>query len=191
MSVTRFEDLDLSRRYTYADYVTWKFQERVELFRGWVSRMSGPSMYHQKVSIDLAHRLKSIFDPKGCEVFAAPTDVLLRLSAEGDTIVQPDLFVSCDLSRIKEQYYVGAPDWIIEIVSPGNSRKELDNKYVNYQEAGVREYWVLHPVEKTVLRFVLNEAGIYIGLAPRTVDSERVECSIFEGVSFSGAEMFP
>ncbi len=185
--ITRFEDLDLTRRYTYADYITWKFEERVELFRGWVSRMAGPNMYHQKVSIDLAHSLKGIFDPKGCEVYVAPTDVLLSLSELGDTVVQPDLFVVCDLSRIKEQYYEGPPDWIIEIATPqqgpsasgasplcrGNSKKELDKKYTYYEEAGVREYWVLYPLEKTILRFVLNEEGIYIGLAPRSVDSKR------------------
>ncbi len=190
-TITRFEDLDLTRRYTYADYISWNFEERVELFRGWVSRMAGPNMYHQKVSVDLTASLKMIFDPKGCEVFVAPTDVLLALSELGDTVVQPDLFVVCDPSRIKEQYYEGPPDWIIEIVSPGNSKKELDKKYVYYEEAGVREYWVLHPLEKTILRYVLNEAGVYIGLAPRSVDSERVDCTIFEGVSFVGADLFP
>ncbi len=191
MPITRFEDLDLTRRYTYADYVSWEFEERVELFGGWVSRVDRPNMIHQSVCGDIICCVKGAVDPLGCQVYGALTDVLLATSPLGDTVVQPDLLVVSDLSRIKEQYYEGPPDWIIEIVSPGNSKKELDKKYAYYEEAGVREYWVLHPLEKTILRFVLNEAGVYIGLAPRTVDSAEVTCTIFEGVSFTGAEVFP
>ena len=190
MPIERFEDLDLSRRYTYSDYVTWKFQERVELFKGWVMRMAGPNTYHQRVSSRVHAKFYNHLSP-GCEVFAAPTDVLLALAEEGDTIVQPDILVVCDSTQIKDQYVEGAPDFIAEIVSPGNGRKELDKKFKYYREAGVREYWVIHPTDKTILRWVLNEAGDYVGLEPRTVDSEAVECSIFPGVSLRGADIFP
>ena len=191
MPIERFEDLDLSRRYTYADYVTWKFQERVELFKGWVMRMAGPNTYHQRVSSLVSRRLGNAIEPFGCETLVAPTDVLLSLSEEGDTIVQPDILVVCDSTQIKKQYVEGAPDFIAEIVSPGNGRRELDKKFKYYREAGVREYWVIHPGDKTILRWVLNEAGDYVGLEPRTVDSEAVECSIFPGVSLRGADIFP
>ncbi len=191
MPIERFEDLDLSRQYTYADYVSWKFQERVELFKGWVMQMSGPSMYHQRVSTRLLRSLADAVDQYGCEVFAAPTDVIIARSPQGDTIVQPDLLVVCDRSKVKEQYIEGAPDFIAEIVSPGNGKKELDKKYVQYELAGVREYWVIHPLDKTILRFVLNDQGHFVGLVPRTVDSEAIECTIFEGVVLSGAQVFP
>ncbi len=190
MPIERFEDLDLSRRYTYADYVTWKFQERVELFKGWVTKMAGPSTYHQRVSTRLLRSLADAVEPFGCEVFAAPTDVLIARSAEGDTIVQPDLLIVCDPSKIKEQYIEGAPDFIAEIVSPGNGKKELDKKYKQYEEAGVREYWVIHPLDKTVLRYVLSEEGRFVGQSPRTEDSEAIKCAIFEGVVLSGGQVF-
>lgn len=190
MPIERFEDLDLTRRYTYADYVTWKFQERVELFKGWVMRMAGPSTYHQEVSGDLYFHLRSKL-PEGCRIYAAPTDVLIAKSEEGDTIVQPDLLIVCDSSKIKEQYIEGAPDFIVEIVSPGNGKKELDKKYGQYELAGVREYWVVHPLDKTVLRFVLGPDGCFVGQPPRTVDSAEISCSIFERVAVSGAQVFP
>ena len=189
--ITRFEDLDLSKRYTYADYVTWKFKERVELFRGWVERMSAPNVYHQRVSSEVHTLMKSALSARGCFVFAAPTDVRLRRSPEGDTVVQPDLFAVCDEAKLTKQYIEGAPDWVIEIVSPGNGKKELDKKYVQYEEAGVREYWVLDPAERTILRYVLNAEGTYVGLAPRTEDSPAVECTAFGDVSFAGADIFP
>ncbi len=191
MPIERFEDLDLTRRYTYADYVTWKFEERVELFRGWVMKMAGPSTYHQRVSTRLLRSLADAVEPYGCEVFVAPTDVLIARDEEGDTIVQPDLFIVCDSTKIKKQYIEGAPDFIAEIVSPGNGKKELDKKYKQYEEAGVREYWVIHPLDKTVLRYVLNDEGLFVGQVPRTVDSEAIECSIFEGVVLSGGQVFP
>jgi len=190
MAVTRFEDLDLSRRYTYADYLSWKFQERVELFRGWVMKMAGPNVYHQRVSGDLYFNLRKL-SPDGCQVFAAPTDVLLKLSEEGDTVVQPDLLIVCDAAKLKKQHIEGAPDFIVEIVSPGNAIKELDKKYRYYEEAGVREYWVIQPEDKTLLRFVLNDEGRFVGLAPHTVNSKEIACSIFPGVVLKGEEVFP
>lgn len=190
MPVERFEDLDLTRRYTYADYVTWKFQERVELFRGWVMRMAGPNTYHQRVSGDLYFNLRRTLPPE-CQAFAAPTDVLIARTDEGDSIVQPDLLVVCDASKIKEQYVEGAPDFIVEIVSPGNGKKELDRKYTQYEEAGVREYWVVHPQDKTILRFVLGPDGTFVGRPPRTVDSAEVTSEIFPTVRLAGADIFP
>ena len=190
MAIERFEDLDLSRRYTYADYITWKFQERVELFRGWVDKMSAPNVYHQRVSGDLYYKLRQLL-PTGCQVFSAPTDVRLQKSPEGDTVVQPDLFVVCDQAKLTKQYIEGAPDWVIEIVSPGNGKKELDKKYTQYEEAGVREYWVVHPDDKTILRYVLGEEGTFVGQKPCTVDTDEVACSIFAGVVLAGGEVFP
>ena len=191
MAIERFEDLDLTRRYTYADYLTWKFEERVELFKGWVARMAGPNTYHQRVSTSLLQYLANTLRPTGCEVFAAPTDVVIARSPDGDTVVQPDLLVVCEASKITKQYIDGAPDFIVEIVSPGNGKKELDKKYKQYEAAGVREYWVVHPDDQTVLRYVLSDAGQFVGQEPRTVDSEEISASVFEGVSLSGAEIFP
>ena len=191
MAIERFEDLDLTKRYTYADYVSWQFRERVELFKGWVMRMAGPNTYHQRVSARLAKWLLNELNPLGCEVLTAPTDVLIAQSVEGDSVVQPDILVVCDDAKIEQQYVRGAPDFIIEIVSPGNGKKELKRKYGQYQEAGVREYWVVHPSDRTVLRYVLNEAGTFEGLPPETEDTTSIPCTIFPGVSIDGADIFP
>ena len=191
MAIERFEDLDLTRRYTYADYLTWKFEERVELFKGWVMRMAGPNTYHQRISTSLLQHLANTLRPLGCEVFAAPTDVVIAKSPDGDTVVQPDLLVVCDPTKITKQYIDGAPDFIVEIVSPGNGKKELDEKYKQYEAAGVREYWVVHPEDQTVLRYVLGKEGRFVGQEPRTVDSEEVSASVFEGLVLSGAQIFP
>ena len=191
MAIERFEDLDLTRRYTYADYLTWQFEERVELFKGWVARMAGPNTYHQRVSGRLFRKLSDAVDPLGCEVFAAPTDVVIAKSPDGDTVVQPDLLVVCDLSKITKQYIDGAPDLVIEIVSPGNTAKVLKKKYQQYEAAGVREYWVVEPEEKVVLRYVLDANGVFVGLAPETSETEEIRVSIFEGLALSGAQIFP
>ena len=205
MAIERFEDLDLTRRYTYADYLSWRFEERVELFKGWVARMAGPSTYHQRISTSLLQHLANTLRPFGCEVFAAPTDVVIARSPDGDTVVQPDLLVVCDVSKITKQYIDGAPDFIVEIVTPqrgptasgaphcvvGNGKKELDKKYKQYEAAGVREYWVVHPDDQTVLRYVLGEDGRFVGQEPRTVDSEEIGAAVFDNLVLSGAQIFP
>ena len=140
MPITRFEDLDLSRRYTYADYLTWEFKERVELFRGWVSRMiPAPNTYHQQISGHLSGWMFNTLKTKQSKWFAAPFDVRLSNTVGGETVVQPDLCVVCDSAKITDQECVGPPDWIIEIVSPGNGSRDLETKYALYEEAGVKE----------------------------------------------------
>ena len=190
MPVTRFEDLDLTRQYTYADYMSWAFQDRVELLRGWIARMSpAPNMRHQDIATQLTGRLYQHLRDSPCKLFAAPFDVRLPRTAGGETVVQPDLCVVCDRAKLTEQGCTGAPDWVIEILSPGNSKREIRDKYALYEEAGVREYWVVNPLEEHVLRYVLRD-GTYIGLAPRTSDDERIESEVFPEVVLTGAELF-
>ena len=190
MPVTRFEDLDLTRQYTYADYLTWAFQERVELLRGWIARMSpAPNMRHQRIATDLTVRLGNHFLDGPCALFTAPFDVRLPRTSGGETVVQPDLCVICDRAKLTEQGCTGAPDWMIEILSPGNSKREVGDKFSLYEESGVREYWVVNPLEEHVLRYVLRD-GTYVGLAPRTSDDERIGSEVFPDIALSGAEVF-
>ena len=190
MSVARFEDLDLSRQYTYADYLTWTFQERVELLRGWVARMSpAPNRFHQDVQRNLTYALLKHLEGGDCKLYIAPFDVRLPRTAGGETVVQPDLCVICDPAKLTEQGCTGAPDWVIEILSPGNSKREVRDKYALYEEAGVGEYWVVDPLGRHVLRYVLRE-GTYVGLAPRTEDDEAVEAATFAGFAIPGARVF-
>jgi Uma2 family endonuclease len=154
-------DLDLNKAYTYADYFKWKFDERVELIKGKVFKMSpAPSSTHQRISSRLHLTVGNYLQGKRCEVFMAPFDVRLPLRSKDDkditTVLQPDLCVICDASKIEERGCLGAPDIVVEILSPGNNAKELRNKYEVYEQSGVKEYWVVSPQDKTFLIYTLH-----------------------------------
>ncbi|MEP1085574.1 Uma2 family endonuclease [Algoriphagus sp.] len=147
--------------YSYADYLTWEIDEMVELIKGKVFRSAAasPRMKHQKIVLRLGSELLNFLEKKSCEVFIAPFDVRLpvksRKNEEIFTVVQPDVCVVCDRSKLDEAGCVGAPDLIVEVLSPGNNKKELRNKYEVYEESGVKEYWIIHPSEETMIIYSL------------------------------------
>ncbi|AYL94005.1 Uma2 family endonuclease [Mucilaginibacter celer] len=158
----QLSDLDLTKTYTYADYLKWTFDERLELIKGKIFKMSpAPGSVHQRISLRLSRWIGNYLEGKSCEVFSAPFDVRLLRKSEYDkeiiTVVQPDISVICDPAKVDERGCLGAPDIIVEILSPGNNKKELKNKYDVYEESGVLEYWIIHPAEKTFLRYTLIE----------------------------------
>jgi len=133
-------------RYTYADYEGWNDGNRYELIDGFVYLMSAPSSIHQSISMELSKQLAVFLTGKQCRVFAAPFDVCLNgLGDEDDTVVQPDILVVCDTTKIERKYCNGAPDMVIEILSPSTSSRDIFTKLNKYQKAGVREYWVVDP----------------------------------------------
>ncbi len=147
-------ELDLTQIYTYADYIKWKFEERVELLRGKIFKMGAPSTAHQRISMQMGSTINAYLKGKPCEVFSAPFDVRIPRKTIEDkdiiTVFQPDLCVICDPSKIDDRGCLGAPDIVIEILSPANNKKELKYKYEIYEEAGVKEYWIIDPREKSV-----------------------------------------
>ena len=175
---TDISQLDPDGYYTYQDYLTWKFPERVELYKGKPFELSpAPNRRHQRISVTLTLQIGNQIHGKGCELFTAPFDVRLPIpnkKGKSDTVVQPDLCVVCDESKLDKQGCNGAPDLVVEILSPGNPKREIREKYDLYEEAGVREYWVVYPNEDTVLVFVLNEENKFIGLKPVTIEDELV-----------------
>ena len=169
--ITSLAQLDPNGSYTYADYLMWKFEERLELIKGRIFSMSVPTRYHQDISRNLSRYLYNHLFDSSCRVYVAPFDVRLNRTdltknKEIITVVQPDLCVVCDPKKLDKKGCLGAPDIMVEILSPGNSRKEMKDKFDIYQESGVLEYWIVSPIEKTIQVFRLNEQGIYIGLAP-------------------------
>ena len=158
MEITDISQLDLGKQYTIVDYLSWKFKERVELLKGYVAKMSpAPNSGHQIISWNLASEFSVVFKNKTCKAFAAPFDVYLpSQNNSGQTIVQLDLCVICDLGKIEKKGCVGSPDLIVEILSPGNSRKEVKDKYEIYQEAGVKEYWLIYPAEQVLQVYILK-----------------------------------
>lgn len=180
--ITSLSQLDPEGVYTYTDYLSWQFQERVELIRGRLFPMSpAPGTVHQQISGALSFCLYGHFLGKSFQVLAAPFDVRLPVSrkkGQTTTVVQPDLCVICDPGKLDNQGCDGAPDLIIEILSPGNGKKEMREKYQVYEEAGVREYWLVYPLDREVRVYVLNEAGKYIGLAP-VLEDEVLRSAVF------------
>lgn len=164
--ITELSQLDMDGTYSYADYLTWRLEESVELIKGKIMAMSpAPNVKHQRTSLKLLRPIDNYFLHKSCEVFIAPFDVKLydrRKSLlkdqEAFSVVQPDLCVICDPGKLTQQGCDGSPDWIIEVLSPGNSKKELRLKYDLYQENGVIEYWAVHPYEQAVYQFVLDQS---------------------------------
>lgn len=193
--ITDINQLDLSKTYSYADYLTWMFNERIELFKGKVFKMSPESnMYHQKVSRDLRLLLGTIFKDSSCNLFVAPFDVRLldNKNSKSDqdiyTVVQPDLCVICDDSKLDVRGAVGAPDLMIEILSPENSKKEVTYKYELYQEAGVLEYWIVNPADKTLFIYVLKD-GIFVGQQP-LIEESKIKSPLFPQLDFKLGEIF-
>ena len=167
--ITHLSLLDTNQTYSYADYMTWQFDEAVELIKGKIMLMSpAPNVKHQSISMNLSRFLSTFLKLKSCQVFAAPFDVRLYdrkksilASQDIQSVVQPDLCIICDPDLLDKQGCNGAPDWIIEILSKGNSRREMKIKYDLYQESGVIEYWLVYPEEQAIYQFVLNNDKQY------------------------------
>lgn len=164
--IYQVNDIDLSGTYSYASYLRWKFQERVELIKGKMFQMSAPLVNHQRLLGFLYTELYIYLRNQRCEAFAAPFDVRFpdqsKLNSKVYTVLQPDICVICDQSKLDRRGCIGAPDIVVEILSPGNSRMELKNKFDIYEQYGVREYWVVHPEKRSFLKYVLNDQGVFV-----------------------------
>lgn len=181
-------------RYSYADYLSWQLEEMVELIRGKVFRQAAaaPRRIHQGLTVALVTRFHEFLKGGSCKVYTAPFDVRLpvasRKHADIDTVVQPDLCVVCDPEKLDELGCVGAPDLIVEILSPGNNQKELQLKYDVYEASGVKEYWVIHPDERTLLIYTL-EGGKYHPSRLFTL-GDQVESQVLSGFVLDLDEVF-
>ena len=148
-------------RYTFADVLTWDEGEHIEIINGEAFMMATPSSRHQEISMELARQLANFLEGKQCRVYPAPFGVRL-FEREGDrpedvnTMVEPDISVVCDRSKIDKHGCKGAPDMIIEILSPSTRRHDRLVKLNLYQQAGVREYWIVDPDNQSVLVFTLG-----------------------------------
>ncbi len=161
-------NLDMNKRYTYADYLTWMDDVRRELINGIVKLMTpAPSRKHQDLSVNFTRVLGNFVFNKGCKVYHAPSDVRLPKNGKDKndkdiyTVVQPDIYVVCDLSKLDDKGCLGAPDFIIEIVSAQHAKRDVKEKFDLYEKHGVKEYWIVNPNDENVNVFVLDENGKY------------------------------
>jgi Uma2 family endonuclease len=188
----KLADLDLNKVYTYADYYNWGFEERLELIKGYVFMNYTPNTAHQRVSGALSYHLWSFVKGRKEEVFTAPFDVRFPGSSNDDkdiiTVLQPDICVIRDLSKLDKRGCIGAPDIAVEILSPGNNAKELKNKYEVYEEAGVKEYWIVSPQDNTFVVYTLTD-GRYT-TSRIMVAGDTVTSAVLPGFSLALEELF-
>ena len=186
-------NLDLNKVYTYADYYKWKFDERVELIKGYIFKMSpGPNRLHQEISGGISFQLQKFLERSPCKVYTAPFDVRFPRKSKADkdiiTVLQPDICVVCDRSKLDDRGCIGAPDIVVEVLSPSNNKKELKNKYEIYEEAGVKEYWIVCPYEQTMIVYTLTD-GKFVS-SPVISGGDILTSSVLPGFSLNISELF-
>jgi len=185
---------DEDKWFTYADYESWDDLDsngnpiRYELIDGIAYLMSAPSTEHQSISSELHRQLANFLKGKSCRVFAAPYDVCLNsLGDEDDTVVQPDLLVVCDESKIDKKRCNGAPDMVIEILSPSTSKRDLFIKLERYRNAGVREYWIVDPDTQAVNVHILENGRYAIN---QYEGNETIAVTVLDGCVITLSDVF-
>ena len=151
--------------FTYRDYCRWPEDERWELLDGVAYAMAAPGLAHQTVVGELFIQIGLFLRGKPCRSFVAPFDVRLPRHKEADadvtTVVQPDISVICDPDKLDGSGCRGAPDWVIEVLSPSTAAKDQIQKLAVYERAGVGEVWLVHPTDHVVTIYTLNAERCY------------------------------
>ena len=180
--------------FNYGDYCGWPDGERWELIDGVAYNMApAPSRIHQEVVVELTRQIGNFLLEKPCSVYVAPFDVRLPNTNEADdqveTVVQPDIAVICDKSKLDEKGCRGAPDWIVEVLSPSTAAKDMIQKRVSYERHGVREYWLVHPLDHLLWIYRL-EGGSY-GKPAILVTEGKTPVSLLDGLEIDWGFQLP
>lgn len=153
------------KKYNYADYLTWDEDERWEIIDGVPHMQSAPTWQHQSISVELVSQFNTYLKRSPCRVFAAPFDLCIPENAEADeeisNVVQPDIVIICDVTRLRKTGYFGIPSLIVEISSPSTARNDKLIKFNKYEKAGVKEYWIVEPENKLISVFTLQDNQRY------------------------------
>lgn len=189
--ITDISQLDLNKQYSYADYLTWWFEDRVELIKGYIKKMSAPLDVHQRVAGNLFGSFHSFLRKQPCQVRIAPYDVRLTRSMNDKditTVVQPDICVICNPEIIDKRGCNGPPDMIIEVLSPSNSKRDVREKFDVYEEEGVKEYWIVDAESKIISVFLL-ENNIY-KLDKMYAEEGEIRVKTLDGLTLNLEEIF-
>ena len=187
------QEPDLTGTYTARDYISWKTDELMELIRGKIFKMTpAPLWRHQEVLGELYLIFRSVVK-KPCQVGLSPLDVYLIHPGEDwketKNILQPDLCIICDPQKIHKRGCMGAPDLALEILSPKTAKKDLGIKRDLYEEYGVKELWIVHPNDGTVLVHIL-ENGKY-RILPLMAKGQILKSPTFPGLQVDLNKVFP
>ena len=175
-------------RFTYSDYLTWDDKTRWELIDGVPYAMAAPSVTHQEIVLELAVQFKSFLRGRQCRVIIAPFDVRLYTATIDNTIVQPDLLVVCDPSKTEDgKSCKGAPDLVVEVLSPSTGKHDQVAKFRLYQKAGVREYWIVDPGLKTIAVYVFEPENLSMRYYD---DTESIPVHVLEGCNIDLVPVF-
>jgi len=180
--------VQLERKYTYSDYCKWDDDKRWELIQGIPYLMASPSRVHQKVVLSLGRAIENYLHDKHCEVYIAPLDVRLNADTEDNTVVQPDVLIVCDKSKLDDKGIIGAPDFIAEILSPSSAKNDIERKYYEYKNAGVKEYWIIDPLNKHLVAHTLQDGNYERKLY--SSDDTCVPVTILEDCNINLKEIF-
>ena len=182
------DDMRMGKRFTYADYYKWDDGKRWELINGEAYLMEpAPLWGHQDIQTGIMRQICYFLEGKQGKVFAAPFDVRLNADAGDDNVVQPDIVIFCDRSKLSGTGCIGAPDMVVEILSPSTAKRDQVLKLNLYLAAGVREYWIVDPESKRVQVCILKN-NEYIVKA--YCETDKVPVHIFEGCVINLAEVF-
>ena len=177
-----------ARRFTYADYLTWDDDVRYELIDGVPVTMAGTSDGHQFAHQEIQGQLYNYLRGKQCRLFSHNYDVRLNYDSLDNIVVQPDILVVCDLSKLDDKSCKGAPDLVIEILSPSTSRRDKTIKHSLYEEAAVREYWIVDPKSRTVEVYILQN-GVY-GSSIKYSEADTIAVHVLEGCTIELCDVF-
>lgn len=176
------------KRYSYKDYIKWDGKARHELIDGVAYAMAAPSQLHQETLGELYFQLRQFLRGKPCKIFVAPFAVRLNFNSFDDKVVEPDILVVCDESKLDGKSVKGAPDFIIEILSPNSVRHDTVIKLRQYQQAGVCEYWIADPVSRSVQVNILKDGKYGAGIVYR--EGDIVPVHTLEGCYINLADIF-
>jgi Uma2 family endonuclease len=184
------------RSYTYKDYLEFPDVPRVEILYGDVYQMSAPTYGHQAILVEMTRQFSNFLFEKPCKVVAAPFDVRLFADPATDEahdkkddtmVVQPDISIICDAKKIHRRGCYGAPNLVVEILSPSNSKTDVFIKLNAYRQAGVEEYWIVDPETKTILCYILKDGSYAATFYGQT---DKVPVGLFPGFYIDMAAAF-
>ncbi len=180
------------QKYSYADYLTWDEEERWEIIDGAPYMQATPSRIHQEVLMELSRQISNYLLDKQCKVYPAPFCV--RLDEETsekkiNNVVEPDITVVCDKSKLDDKGCKGAPDMIIEVISPSSGKMDRYIKFNKYESAGIKVYWLVEPDQRLVSVFTIQPNGKY-GRPEMYADVDKVKVSIFPDLEIDLSSVF-
>jgi len=178
---------DPARKYTYEDYENRDDEVRFELIDGIIYMMATPARMHQQISGELYLQMANFLKGKPCRVYYAPFSVRLSVGEGADTVLEPDLVIICDMTKLDDRGCKGAPEMVVEILSPSTSKKDRTLKFKKYEQAGVKELWFVDPVDKTVAINILKDGEYVVKFHD---DSETVHVHVLDGCFINLTEVF-